>query len=52
MPDAAVQRQVDERQAARAARDYTAADRIRNELAEEGIELEDTPAGTIWRRVR
>ena len=52
MPDAAVQRRVDERQAAREARDYATADRIRDELAGESIELEDTPAGTIWRRVR
>ena len=47
-----VQQRVDERQAARSARDYATADRIRDELAEEGIELEDTPAGTIWRRAR
>ena len=50
--DDAVQRRVDERREARAARDYATADRIRAELADEGIELEDTAAGTIWRRVR
>ena len=50
-PDEAIQRRVDERQAARAARDYATADRIRTELTGEGIELEDTPGGTIWRRV-
>ena len=50
-PDETIQRRVDERQAARAARDYAAADRIRAELAAEGIELEDTPSGTVWRRV-
>ena len=49
-PDEAIQQRVDERQAARAARDYAAADRIRAELADEGIELEDTPGGTVWRR--
>ena len=48
----AIQRRVDERRAARAARDYATADWIRDELAERGIELEDTPGGTIWRRVR
>ena len=48
----AIQRRVDERQAAREARDYATADGIRDELAERGIELEDTPGGTIWRRVR
>ena len=50
--DAAIQQRVDERQAARTARDYDTADRIRAGLADDGIELEDTPAGTIWRRVR
>ncbi len=48
----AVQRRVDERDAARRARDYATADEIRSELATAGIELEDTPAGTVWRRVR
>ena len=41
---------VAERQAARAAKDFAASDRIRDELAAEGIELVDTPAGTSWRR--
>ena len=50
-PDEAIQRRIDERQAARAARDYTTADLIRAALADEGVELEDTPTGTIWRRV-
>ena len=50
-PDETLQRRVDERQAARAARDYATADRIRAELADEGVELEDTPSGTVWRRV-
>ena len=50
--NATVERRVDERQAARAARDFATADRIRAELADEGIELEDTPTGTVWRRVR
>ncbi|MBV7255531.1 cysteine--tRNA ligase [Pacificimonas sp. WHA3] len=41
---------VAQRNAAKAAKDWAAADRIRDELAAEGIILEDGPQGTIWRR--
>ena len=41
---------VEERQAAREAKDFATSDRIRDELAAEGIELVDTPAGPSWRR--
>ena len=41
---------VAERQAARLARDFATSDRIRDELAAEGVELVDTPEGTTWRR--
>jgi cysteinyl-tRNA synthetase len=38
------------RQAARAAKDFAESDRIRDELAVEGIVIEDTPEGPRWRR--
>jgi len=39
-----------ERQAARAAKDFAEADRIRDALQAEGIEIVDTPEGARWRR--
>lgn len=42
---------VAKRTAAREARDFAAADAIRDQLQELGIEVEDTPTGPIWRRV-
>ncbi len=38
------------REAARAARNFAAADHVRDELTARGIVLEDTPAGPVWRR--
>ena len=40
-----------EREAARADRDWERADEIRDELAERGIQLEDTPQGVRWKRI-
>jgi len=38
------------RRDARARRDWAEADRIRDELAQQGVVLEDGAAGTVWRR--
>jgi cysteinyl-tRNA synthetase len=40
---------IDQRLEARKNRDFAEADRIRDELAEKGIILQDTPQGTRWR---
>jgi cysteinyl-tRNA synthetase len=47
----AIQSLIDARAAAKAARNFAEADRIRAELREAGIELDDKPGGvTQWRR--
>jgi cysteinyl-tRNA synthetase len=48
--DARIQALVDERTAAKQARDFARADAIRAQLADEGIQLEDTPQGARWTR--
>ena len=49
--DADLQALLDERIAAREARDWAASDRLRDELADRGIAVEDTRDGQRWRRV-
>ena len=48
--DARIEQAVAARAAAKKARDFAEADRIRAELLSRGIVLEDGPAGTTWRR--
>ena len=46
--DTLVTRLIEDRQAARAAKDFAAADRIRAELSAAGITIEDSQTGTHW----
>ncbi len=48
--DADVEAAIEERLAARRARDFARADAIRAELGARGVVLEDSAAGTTWRR--
>jgi cysteinyl-tRNA synthetase len=50
LDDAAISAQIEARIAAKKAKNYAEADRIRKELLAAGVVLEDTAQGTTWRR--
>jgi len=49
--DGGIEQLIAEREQARGARDFARADRIRDELREKGVALEDSKEGVRWRRV-
>ena len=49
--DADIEKLIEERQAARKAKNFARADEIRDELLKQGIVLEDTREGVKWKRV-
>ena len=51
MDETQINQQITDRIAAKQARNYAEADRIREELLSLGVVLEDTPQGTTWRRI-
>ena len=50
IPEAEIQAAIEARQAARRARNFAEADRIRDEMAARGVLFEDGPQGTRWKR--
>ena len=48
--DDEIQALVDKRQELRKAKQFAESDQIRDELLAQGIVLEDTPEGVVWRR--
>jgi len=52
LSEAEIEALIAERSAARAAKDWAAADRVRDQLAAAGIILKDSPDGTRWQRKR
>ena len=47
-----IEKLIAEREDARSKKDYQKADKIRDSLRKKGIELEDTPLGVKWKRVK
>ena len=52
LDEARIGEMIDARNAARAARDFAEADRLRDELASMGVALKDGPEGTTWEIAR
>lgn len=50
LDDGAIEQAIADRLAARKAKNFAEADRIRNDLAAQGVILEDGPKGTTWKR--
>jgi cysteinyl-tRNA synthetase len=48
LDESTIQQKIDERVAAKAAKDFARADAIRKELLAQGIVLKDSPTGTTW----
>ncbi|HNU80496.1 MAG TPA: cysteine--tRNA ligase, partial [Bacillota bacterium] len=49
--DSEIEKLIEERQKARKEKNWALADKIRDDLKEQGIILEDTPEGVKWKRV-
>jgi len=45
-----VEQLIDDRNQAKVNKDYQAADLIRKQIESYGVQLEDTPQGTVWRK--
>ena len=48
LDEATIQQKIEARAAAKKAKDFAEADRIRKELLEQGVVLKDSPTGTTW----
>jgi cysteinyl-tRNA synthetase len=47
--DEEIEQLIQQREIARQGKNFEEADRIRDQLHSQGIEIEDTPSGTLWR---